>query len=421
MGLTIAEKILARASGNARTAPGDYVTARADRMMVNDMFVLISKTLNECGVDSIADPEKAYVIFDHFSPPPSPKHAQMLKKALADAISFDIPNIFPNSGVSHQVMCESGFVRPGELILGTDSHSTMYGAFAAAGAGIGATEMAYLLATGELWMQVPSSIQINLIGKLAGGVYAKDIILHIIGSLGGDYARYKSIEYTGDGAASLSMSQRMTISNMGAEIGAKFAFFNADELTRQYLYECGVSDSAEFSGDNNASYEAVHEFDLSRLSPQVACPHQPENVKNVKELETIAIDQAYLGSCTNARLDDLKIAANILRDQKVSPSTRLLVAPASQKILLDATRAGYITDIVAAGATILPPGCGACAGLHSGLLGKGDVCLSSTNRNFTGRMGSPEADIYLASPATVAASAIAGKIVDPRTVSTQTI
>ena len=265
-------------------------------------------------------------------------------------------------------------------------------------------------------MQVPHSIKVNLVGKLNKAVFAKDIILHIIGTLGGNYARYKSIEYVGDGAASLSMSQRMTISNMGAEIGAKFAFFNADNVTHDYLKARGVQSDIDFSADTGASYTAEHTFDLNSLTPKVACPHNPENVRDADQLDSIHIDQAYLGSCTNARLEDLQIAADTLRGKQVSERTSLLVAPASKTIMLEASKAGYIADLVEAGATILPPGCGACAGLHSGLLGKGDVCLSSTNRNFTGRMGSPEAEVYLASPATVAASAIAGKIVDPRSV-----
>ncbi len=414
MELTLAEKILARASGNDWVKPGDFVTARVDRMMINDMFVLVAKALQEAGVSELSDPGRAYVIFDHFVPPPSPKHAEMVRAALEQAREYRIPNIFPDAGVSHQVMCETGFIQPGELVLGTDSHSTMYGAFAAAGAGIGATEMAYLLATGELWLQVPHSVKIELTGSLPSGVFAKDLVLHIIGRLGGDYGRYKSVEYSGAGAAALGMSERMTIANMGVELGTKFALFEADGTTLDFLQQRGVENLSEFAADQKAEYEAIHAFCLGELSPQVARPHQPENVCDVGELSDVRIDQAYLGSCTNARLDDLEIAADIIRGHRVASHTRFLVAPASKRVLLEATKAGYIETLLEAGATILPPGCGACAGLHSGLLGKGEVCLSSTNRNFNGRMGSPEAEIYLASPATVTASAVTGSIVDSR-------
>ena len=271
-----------------------------------------------------------------------------------------------------------------------------------------------MLATGELWLQAPPSVKIDLSGRLSPGVYAKDLVLHIIGQLGGDYGRYKSVEYCGDGAAGLSMSQRMTISNMGVELGTKFALFEADDTTLDYLRARGVDDVVPFSADDDAVYEAIHAFDLEVLTPQVARPHRPDHVCAVGDLAGVEIDQAYLGSCTNARLDDIEIAAGLVRGKKVATRTRFLVAPASRQVLLEATKAGYIETLLDAGATVLPPGCGACAGLHSGLLGKGEICLSSTNRNFSGRMGSPEAEIYLASPATVAASALAGSIIDPR-------
>lgn len=416
MGMTLAEKILARTSQSERVSPGEFVTAQIDRMMINDMFVLVADTLREAGIDRLADPQRACVIFDHFVPPPSPKHAEMLRAAMTQAKEFQIPNIFPDAGVSHQVMCEKGFVRPGELILGTDSHSTMYGAFAAAGAGIGATEMAYLLATGELWMQVPPSVKIELTGHLPSGVFAKDLVLHIIGRLGGDYGRYKSVEYCGAGTTGLSMSERMTISNMGVELGTKFALFESDATTLHYLRSRNVDGVDLFAADEDAAYDATHAFDLDQLTPQVSRPHRPDHVCSVDELRNVRIDQAYLGSCTNARLDDLEIAANVVRGRQIAANTRFLVAPASKRVLLEATRAGHIETLLEAGATVLPPGCGACAGLHSGLLGKGEVCLSSTNRNFNGRMGSPEAEIYLASPATVAASAVAGKIIDSRAI-----
>ena len=392
---------------------GDFVTANVDRMMINDMIALVLQTLKKAGTKSLKHPERAVVMFDHVFPPQNDMHANMISMSEKGMKALGIENYLGAPGVAHQVMCERGYVEPGRLVLGTDSHTTMYGALGAAGAGIGATEMAFLLATGALWFQVPPTIRFNLTGQLKNYITGKDVVLYLIGKYGGDYGQYKAIEYGGPTAQDMSISQRMTIANMGAEFGTKFAMFESDLKTVDYLEQAGVSEPTTFGPDEGASYDAMHEIDVSDLQSQVATPGNPENTVNIGGLSEVKINQAYLGSCTNARMEDLEIAASILEGRKISKDIRMLVAPASQEVMLKATKAGYIETLVGAGAHILPSGCGACAGLHSGLLGDDEVCLSSTNRNFPGRMGSASAQVYLASPAVVAASAITGKITDP--------
>jgi 3-isopropylmalate/(R)-2-methylmalate dehydratase large subunit len=315
-------------------------------------------------------------------------------------------------GISHQVMVERGFVRPGELVLGTDSHSTMYGALGAAGTGIGFTEAAYACATGNLWFTVPESVQIHLRGTLRPGVMSKDAILTLAGKLGVEGAQYQSIEWTGDGATALSVESRMTMANMAVEIGAKFGLFAPDEKVRAYLAERGVSvdEASALMPDPDARYAATHELDLGALEPQVAVPYSPDNVVPASTLKGTRIDQALLGSCTNARIEDLRAAAGYLRGKVVAPHVRMYVSPASTEVYRAAAREGLLEDFLAAGAVILNPGCGACFGKHLGLLGDGEVCISSTNRNFRGRMGSAQSRVYLASPLTVAASAVAGEV-----------
>jgi len=413
--MTMAEKIFSRLSG-AKVKPGDFVTVKPDRLMVNDMMALIADSLEEFNLEQFHDPEKLVVVLDHFVPPPSAKHAAMIRRGVDIFRRHGLKHFLGEAGVSHQVMCEKGFVRPGELVLGTDSHSTLYGALGAAGAGIGATEMTYLLATGELWFQVPETIKVDIRGSKSAAVSAKDVMLALLRKSGGDYARYKAVEYLGEGARDFSISERMTLSNMGAEFGAKFAFFAADEKTSDYLSGRVDSGIEVFSGDQDAEYCETIELDISELEPQVACPHSPDNISDISAIAGLKVDQAYLGSCTNARLEDIAIAASILEGQTVSPDTRLLVVPASQHVMLEATKAGHTETLIEAGAKFVTPGCGACAGLHSGLLAPKEVCISTINRNFAGRMGSPESQLYLASPAVVAASAITGKISDPRTV-----
>jgi homoaconitate hydratase family protein len=414
MAMTMAEKVLARTSGRTAVAAGDYVTARIDRVMCHEAFTLCALSLLKLDVSRVFDPERVIVILDHYFPAPNEQMARGHALARQFVQQFGIRHFLGHAGICHQVLTEQGFIRPGDLVLGTDSHSTTYGAVGAAGAGIGLTEMAYVLATGELWLQVPPTIRFVLEGEPSPGIMSKDLILSLAGKFGTEVAQYRAIEYSGPVARRLSIASRMTMANMGVELGAKFAFFEADEITRTYLSGRGEEPVMLFGPDTEAVYEATHHVDLGNLEPQIACPHNPGNVKRVSEVAGLRVQQAFLGSCTNARLEDFGVAAAILRGRKVHPDTRLLVTPASQHVYLEATRAGYTETLLEAGAAITASGCGACPGGHNGVVGADEVCLSTTNRNFRGRMGSPDAQIYLASPATVAAAAVAGRIVDPR-------
>jgi 3-isopropylmalate/(R)-2-methylmalate dehydratase large subunit len=327
---------------------------------------------------------------------------------------YGIHRFLGYDGVCHQVMCETGNVVPGRLILGTDSHTTTYGALGAGGTGIGQTEMSYVLATGELWMMAPQSIRFDIFGGPSQGIMSKDVMLYIAGKYGTEIAQYRSIEFSGPASNRMSVSERMTMSNMGVEIGAKFAFFETDAKTLAYVAQRTGETPTPFVPDQGAEYEAAYAIDVSDVVPLAAFPHNPGNVRPVSEAGHVRVHQAYLGSCTNGRAEDIAVAAKILKNRKVHPKTRLLVAPASQAVMREATKAGYVMELLEAGAHFLPAGCGACPGSHMGLLGKDESCISSTNRNFKGRMGSEEADVYLGSPATVAASAVTGRLTDPR-------
>jgi homoaconitate hydratase family protein len=412
--MTMAEKTLARTAGRKRVAAGEYVTAKVDRIMCHEAFVLCALKLMQAGVDRLFDPERVIVILDHYFPAPTEQMARGHVLARDFAERFGVRHFLGHAGICHQVLTERGHILPGQLVLGSDSHSTTYGGVGAAGAGIGVTEMTYVLATGELWMRVPPTIRFVLDGRMGPGVMSKDVVLYLAGAFGTEVAQYRSIEYTGPAAAALSVAGRMTMANMGVELGAKFAFFEADDVTLDYLRPRVAGEVAPFASDSDATYEASHAVDVSSLEPQIACPHNPGNVKPVSAVKNVRVHQAYLGSCTNARLEDLAVAAQILRGRKVHPGTRLLVTPASHAVHLEATKAGYTEILLEAGAHILASGCGACPGGHNGVVGAGEVCLSSTNRNFRGRMGSADAEVYLGSPASVAAAAVAGHIVDPR-------
>jgi homoaconitate hydratase family protein len=414
-GYTMAEKILARTSGRSAVRAGDTVTCRADRVMAHEAFTICALKLAQLGIERVFDPEKILVILDHYFPCPSEKMARGHSLARDFVRRFGIRHFLGHAGICHQVLTERGHILPGQLVFGTDSHSTTYGAVGAAGNGIGLTEMAYVLATGELWLQVPPTIRFALEGELGGGLMSKDVILHLAGRFGTEVAQYRAVEFTGPAARRMTIASRMTVSNMAAELGAKFAFFEADDVACRYLAERVASQEvARFGPDAGAVYEAGHEVDLSPLEPQIACPHNPGNAVAVSEVEGMRVHQAFLGSCTNGRLEDLAVAAGILRGRKVADGTRLLVTPASQQVSLEATRAGYTEILLEAGASITAPGCGACPGGLGGVIGPGETCISSTNRNFRGRMGSVEAEIYLGSPASVAAAAVAGEIIDPR-------
>jgi len=414
MKMTMAEKVLARTSGRDSVSAGETVTAAVDRVMAHEAWTLCALRLLKLGIQRVFDPEKVIVILDHYFPAPTEQMARGHAMARELVEHFGIRHFLGYAGICHQVLTEQGHILPGQLVFGTDSHSTSYGAVGAAGTGLGLTEVTYALATGELWLRVPPTVRFVLDGEAAAGIMSKDVVLHLAGKFGTEVAQYRAIEYAGPAAGRMSVSSRFTMANMGVELGAKFAFFEADEITCAYLRERTDQPVSPFGPDAGADYEAVHEIDISGLEPQIACPHNPGNAKPVSAVSGVRIHQAFLGSCTNARLEDLAVAAEILEGRKVDSGTRLLVTPASARVFLDATRAGYIEILLEAGAHLTTPGCGACPGGHGGLLAPGEVCLSSTNRNFRGRMGSPEAEVYLGSPASVAAAAVAGRIVDPR-------
>ena len=414
MGMTMAEKVLARAAGLGHVTAGQYVTASVDRMMAHEAFAICALTLKGMGLDQLYDPDRVVVVIDHYFPAPTVKmaDAHVLIRQMAE--EYGITRYYGYAGICHQVMCERGEVIPGRLVLGTDSHTTTYGAFGAAGAGIGQTEMSYVMATGELWMMVPPTIRFDLSGGPTPGLMTKDVVLSIAGVYGTEAAQYKAVEFAGPAAERFSLAGRMTMSNMGVELGAKFAFFAADDKTVEYLRGRTDEPASAFGPDPEAAYENVYKVDLTDMEPQVSRPHNPGRAGPISEVGRVPVSQAFLGSCTNGRLEDIAVAAKILEGRRVHPQTRLLVTPASQEVMLEAVKAGYIQTLVEAGAHITPAACGACPGGHMGLLGGGESCISSTNRNFKGRMGSENAFIYLGSPATVAASAVTGRITDPR-------
>ena len=417
MSSTISEKILARASGNKKVEAGEIVDASVDLAMSHDNAALVSKVFKEIGVDKVWDPDKIVIILDHRAPANIIKAAEAHKSIREFVRSQNIKNFYDiGEGICHQVVPEKGFVKPGMLIVGTDSHTTTYGAFGAFSTGIGATEMACVWATGKLWLRVPETIKMIIKGKLQDMVMAKDVILYIIGKIGSDGANYKAIEFYGETVRNFSVASRMTISNQAMEAGAKAAIVPPDEKTLDYLKSRVKGDVEPISADKDANYEDVLEFDVSDLEPQIACPHAVDNVKPVSEVAGIEINQAVLGSCTNGRLEDLEIAARILEGRRIASNVRMIVVPASREVYLEALKKGYIEIFLKAGATIINPGCGPCLGAHQGVLASGERAITSTNRNFRRRMGSPDSEIYLASPATVAASAIKGEIADPREV-----
>lgn len=389
--MTLAEKILSEKSGMKAEA-GDIVEASVDKAMSHDNAALVIKYFEEIGMPlKIAD--KIVIILDHRVPANSIKTAEAHKKIREFVKKHGIKNFYDiNHGICHQVMIEEGHVSKGMLIVGTDSHTTSYGALGAFSTGIGATEMASVWATGKIWLKVPETYKITITGELPKGVFAKDIILHIIGELKADGANYKACEYYGI-VEEMPLADKITIANMSMEMGAKAALFG---------------------GDNEGPYEKEFEFDVSDLSPQIACPHSVDNVKSIEDVEGKEINQAVLGSCTNGRIEDLRIAAKILEGRKIADGVRFLIFPASMKIYRQALKEGLIDIFIQAGGVVMNPGCGPCLGAHEGILASNEVAITSTNRNFKGRMGSKEAEVYLASPATVAASAIEGKITDPR-------
>jgi len=417
MDMTIAEKILARASGNKEVAPGTFVVAPVDLALVHDIFASsVFALLRSAGFSRVWDRTRVVAVIDHLVPAPSAAAARLHQQMRRDAAEFGLIHFYDGgTGICHQLLPERGHVRPGMLLVGTDSHTTTHGALGAAATGIGTTEMAYVLATGRLWFQVPETIRVDLIGAPGPAVGWKDAILYLAGQIGADGAQYKALEFGGSALASMSIGGRMTMANMAVELGAKFGLFPSDELTRVFLASRGVA-ATGLGPDPDAIYSDRLSVNLTALEPQVALPHAVDHVRPVSQMQDVPVDQAFIGSCTNGRLEDLEVAARYLAGRRVHPHTRLIVAPASREIEQEAMRRGILATLLEAGALLLPSGCGPCFGGHQGLLAPGERCIGTHNRNFPGRMGSPEAEIYLASPATVAASALFGRITDPRTV-----
>ncbi len=413
-GRSFAQKALSRASG-CDAAVGDTVVAKVDLAMSHENAALVSSKFREMGAERIWDPAKVVLVFDHRMPANTVSAAEGHRKVRLFAEEEGIESFYRHGeGICHQVLPEMGHVRSGELIVGSDSHTTTYGAFGAFATGIGATEMAAVWATGELWFRVPETLRLSIEGRLPEGCMSKDVILKAIGELGADGADYCCVEYVGGAVDGMSVSSRMVMCNMAVEMGAKAGVCFPDDKTRRYLGERGSGGEELFSDEDSAQH--CHSMDVSGLVPQVAAPHSVDNVLPADELSDVSVDQAVLGSCTNGRLEDLRAAASLLKGRRVSAATRLIVVPASRETALRAMEDGTMRTLMEAGAIVTNPGCGPCLGAHQGLLAAGETAVATTNRNFRGRMGSPEAEVYLASPLTVAASAVTGRITDPREV-----
>jgi homoaconitate hydratase family protein len=417
MGNTIAEKILARAADRkpADVSPGDHLVCDVDMAMSHDLGTDgVMEHLAEMEVEELWDPSSIVCPMDHVAPSHTVEDANQKSRIRSFVEEHGIENFYDvGTGICHEVMVENGHVRPGELVVGTDSHTTSYGAFGAAGTGIGFTEMAYVFATGQNWFRVPETIRFEVDGTFGDRVSAKDLILHIAGEFGTDVARYRAVEYAGPAIESLSLDDRFTLSNMTIELGGKFGFTPIDETVTEFVDERSDEPYEPERPDPDADYEAVYELDADELGPKVAEPHRVENVVDVEDVTGVELDQVFIGSCTNGKFEDLEAAAEVLEGRSIAPGTRLIVTPASREIYAKAERAGLIRTFTEAGATITNSTCGACIGMGMGVLGDGEVCLAAQNRNFQGRMGADASEIYLSSPETAAASAITGRITDP--------
>lgn len=417
MGMTLAEKILAKKSGRSFVKPDEIVEASIDKALTHDVLgPLLFDQFSEFGKGPW-DKDRVVITIDHFCPPSTIAQSIDCCKTRDFVKKYGIKNFYPYDGPCHQMIAEHGHALPGTILVGTDSHTTTGGAFGCFAAGIGSTEMIAVLLSGRLWFKVPETIKFNITGTLNDGVMAKDLILRLINIVGFDGANYKAVEYSGKCVEELSMDGRICLSNMAIEMGAKVGLIKPDDVTSEYLKKVGVDEDGYemLVPDDNAMYCAIYDIDASKLAPMVALPHNPAQGVEITQLDTVKLDQAVIGTCTGGRFEDLEMAARILKGRRVSSTVRLLVIPASRSIYKRAMDAGILGILHDAGAIIQNPNCGPCAGIHQGCLAPGEVCISASNRNFPGRMGSPESSLYLASPATVAASAVAGHIVDPRT------
>ncbi|MDD4372027.1 MAG: 3-isopropylmalate dehydratase large subunit [Anaerostipes sp.] len=411
MGQTMIEKIISHNVGRDKVTPGEIVTVNVDRVMIHDIFIpFVAEKFEEMGFQKLWDPEKVVLIYDHLVPTSAVEDVRHFKIGDAFVEKYGLTNVHRSDGICHQLMTECGYAKPGDIVFGTDSHTTTYGCVGCFSSGIGYTEMASILGTGEMWVRVPETIKVVVNGTLPDNVSSKDIILKLIGDLGADGATYKTFEFSGSTIDNMSVASRMTMSNMAIEGGAKAALFAPDEKTAQYS-EVQLSDVDWIYGDEDATYCETVEYKAEDLVPVAACPSQVDAVKPISDIEGTKLDQVFIGSCTNGRLEDLEAAAKILEGKKVADYVKLIVTPASRKIYTEASKAGYLTTIAKAGGIITQPGCGLCCGRAGGILSDGERILATNNRNFLGRMGTSKVEIYLASPKSAAASAIAGKIV----------
>ncbi len=416
MGMTMTQKILAAHARLNEVKAGQLIEAELDLVLGNDVTAPVAiGEMKKMNTEGVFDKDKIAIVLDHFTPNKDIKSAELCKCAKDFAYANDITNFFETGevGIEHALLPEKGLVVAGDVVIGADSHTCTYGALGAFSTGVGSTDMAAGMATGKAWFKVPSAIRFILKGKPGEWVSGKDVILHIIGMIGVDGALYKSMEFTGDGVAHLSMDDRFAITNMAIEAGGKNGIFPVDDKAIAYMKEHSIKEYHIYEADEDAQYDETYTIDLSQLKPTVAFPHLPENTRTIDEVGDIKIDQVVIGSCTNGRIEDLRIAAKIMEGKQVAKGVRVIVIPATQKIYLQAIEEGLVTTFIKAGAAVSTPTCGPCLGGHMGILAKGERAVATTNRNFVGRMGDPESEVYLASPAVAAASAITGKISCP--------
>jgi len=416
VGLTLSQKILAAHAGKDYVEPGELINCKVDLALANDITAPVAiQEFNKIGVDRVFDPDRVVLVPDHFVPNKDIKSAEQAKMLRDFSRRYGLTNRFDvgTMGIEHCLLPEQGLVGPGDVVIGADSHTCTYGALGAFSTGVGSTDLAAAMATGEVWFKVPAASKFTYYGKRRPWVSGKDLILYTIGKIGVDGALYQSMEFGGEAISSLSMDSRFTMANMAIEAGAKNGIFPVDEITLQYIKGRLKRDYRIFTADPDAEYVAEYEFNLDEIEPQVAFPHLPSNTKGISEAAGLTIDQVVIGSCTNGRLEDLRVAAQILQGRQVHPEIRLIVFPGTQQIYLDALREGIIETLISAGAAVSTPTCGPCLGGHMGILAKGERALSTTNRNFVGRMGHPESEVYLCSPAIAAASAVLGRIGSP--------
>lgn len=416
MGMTMSQKILAAHAGLDSVKAGQLIEAKLDLVLGNDITSPVAiNEFEKCGGCGVFDREKIALVMDHFTPNKDIKAAEQCKKVREFALKHDIINFFDvgDMGIEHALLPEQGLVGPGDLVIGADSHTCTYGALGAFSTGVGSTDMAAGMRTGKAWFKVPAALKFTLKGKPGKWVSGKDVILHIIGLIGVDGALYKSMEFAGEGLANLSIDDRLAMANMAIEAGAKNGIFPVDDITKAYVDGRAKRPYTVYEADSDAEYEEEYEIDLNALRPTVAFPHLPSNTRTIDEVGDIKIDQSVIGSCTNGRIEDLRVAASILKGKKVAKNVRCIVIPGTQQIYLDALREGLIEIFVEAGAVVSTPTCGPCLGGHMGILAKGERAIATTNRNFVGRMGHVESEVYLSNPAVAAASAVAGKIIDP--------